>query len=61
MNESEFTELKNDCACNGHDRGRMDISCPECSSHNVDWDMNEGHYVCCNCHNKFITERFCND
>jgi DNA-directed RNA polymerase subunit RPC12/RpoP len=58
---SEFTELKNDGACDGlpsDQNPRFDITCPECSSTKVDWDMKKGCYVCSNCGQEFQTERF---
>lgn len=58
---SEFTEIKNDGACDGLPANaypRFDIQCPECGSNNIEWDMDKGCYVCYNCNQEFITEKF---
>lgn len=56
---SEFTELKNDAACdfvpecvNQYDY----VNCPKCSSNDV--SMDKGTYTCNNCGEKFETEKF---
>ena len=60
----EFTEIKNDGACdfaNYSCDNEFNIHCPECDSTDLDWDMNEGCYICKNCGQHFITEKFCID
>lgn len=58
---SEFTELKNDAACDtlgmkAEDFPKFEITCPDCAK--VADFGEDGYYHCTNCDKKFVTERF---
>ena len=58
-NVSEFTELKNDGACDSlktNQYSKFEIKCPECNE-NAEF-KNDGYWHCPKCGKKFITEKF---
>ena len=55
---SEFTEIKNDAACDGlraDQYPKFEINCPDC---NEVADFKDGYYICPKCGKKFVTEKF---
>jgi Zn finger protein HypA/HybF involved in hydrogenase expression len=56
---SEFTEIKNDGACDGlraDQYPKFEIKCPKCNENSE--FKNDGYWHCPKCGEKFVTERF---